>query len=403
MKKLFVLIALLTLNIFQANAKSDDEVTLVVSADGSTKEEATKAALRSAIEQAYGAFVSANTTILNDELVKDEIVTISNGNIKEFSELSCNGLQDGRLFVTLKATVSLSKLTQYAQNKGAETEFAGAAFGMDVKMKKVNKENELIVFKHMEEKLSSINHLFDYSIELKEPRVATRRDYHPREFNPGTYIVEGVIHLFYNSNTDLFNEILYNTVQAVEVTNVSREEKEDYEKMGLALNREQSPAGNWISLRNRYPRTEVPNTIVTDTGKRLYWWTQTDYLNELDRSHKNRKESPVVIYTNRNEYGHELPRNYPCWEWYYFAKSAFDFVISDNISSPTSLSVLCGEFEFDRNLYAFEASNKENEWTGKVKLKIKKITKIGDEVGRISIRIIIPKEDISKYSKFSIK
>ena len=59
------------------------EITLTVSADGKTKEEATQNALRSAIEQAYGTFVSAKTTILNDELVKDEIVTVSNGSIKD--------------------------------------------------------------------------------------------------------------------------------------------------------------------------------------------------------------------------------------------------------------------------------------------------------------------------------
>lgn len=41
-----------------------DDVTLVVSGDGANKEEATKVALRSAIEQVYGTFVSANTSIV---------------------------------------------------------------------------------------------------------------------------------------------------------------------------------------------------------------------------------------------------------------------------------------------------------------------------------------------------
>lgn len=40
-------------------ADAPQEVTLTVSSDGPTKEDATKNALRSAIEQAYGAFVSA--------------------------------------------------------------------------------------------------------------------------------------------------------------------------------------------------------------------------------------------------------------------------------------------------------------------------------------------------------
>ena len=59
-------------------------VTLTVVGSGKTIEEAKTNALRSAIEQAYGVFVSSNTEILNDELIKDEIVSISSGNIKEF-------------------------------------------------------------------------------------------------------------------------------------------------------------------------------------------------------------------------------------------------------------------------------------------------------------------------------
>ena len=73
----------------------NDEVTLVASGKATDSEKATTIALRSAIEQAYGTFVSANTTILNDDLVKDEIVTISNGNIKSYEVLSDVKCEDG--------------------------------------------------------------------------------------------------------------------------------------------------------------------------------------------------------------------------------------------------------------------------------------------------------------------
>ena len=102
MKKRIFIIALFILSVFQVSAQNSDEVTLVVSADGVTKEEATKIALRSAIEQAYGAFISANTTILNDELVKDEIVTISNGNIKSYKEIANEDLPNGNHYCPLK-------------------------------------------------------------------------------------------------------------------------------------------------------------------------------------------------------------------------------------------------------------------------------------------------------------
>ena len=66
-----ILKALLVVTIFifsqqQIHAQDDKTVTLTVSGTGKTLEEAKKNALRSAIEQAFGAFISSKTEILND-------------------------------------------------------------------------------------------------------------------------------------------------------------------------------------------------------------------------------------------------------------------------------------------------------------------------------------------------
>ena len=66
----------------------DGDVELVVNGEGVDKTTATHNALRSAIEQAYGVFISTNTTILNDDLIKDEIATVASGNIKAYKELA---------------------------------------------------------------------------------------------------------------------------------------------------------------------------------------------------------------------------------------------------------------------------------------------------------------------------
>ena len=49
------------------------DVTLIVDGQGITKDQAINSALRSAVEQAYGTFVSSNTEILNDELLSRNI------------------------------------------------------------------------------------------------------------------------------------------------------------------------------------------------------------------------------------------------------------------------------------------------------------------------------------------
>ena len=80
MKKLLSIVAAI---LFAATTFAQvDEVTLTVIGTDVNEEQATLQALRSAIEQSFGTFVSANTTILNDKLVQDEIVSVSRGNVK---------------------------------------------------------------------------------------------------------------------------------------------------------------------------------------------------------------------------------------------------------------------------------------------------------------------------------
>lgn len=182
--------------------KENDDITLVVSAMGQTTEEATKMALRSAIEQAYGTFVSANTTILNDELVKDEIVTLSLGNIKSYKELSSEVLPNNNVFITLQATVSISKLVNYAQNKGAEAEFAGATFAMNLKIEELNTRSEEKIIANT---LSAIEKLymigFDYKISISNVQADGQ--------------VTAEIDAYANINGQKAYELFYNTLENI--------------------------------------------------------------------------------------------------------------------------------------------------------------------------------------------
>jgi hypothetical protein len=86
--KLTIFLLFIAISSFSQNINDDKTVTLTVSGTGKTLEEAKTNALRSAIEQAFGAFISSKTEILNDNLVKDEIVSVSNGNIQSFEILN---------------------------------------------------------------------------------------------------------------------------------------------------------------------------------------------------------------------------------------------------------------------------------------------------------------------------
>lgn len=153
-------------------AAQPNEVTLVVTGEGATKEEATNNVLRSAVEQAFGVFVSANTTILNDEIVRDEIATITSGNIKSFKELAYNEKSDGTRSITMEVVVSVSNLIAYSKSHGSSAEFAGALFGATLKMREVNKANEE---KAVENLLLGINpyQLFNTQITVGTPLLSS--------------------------------------------------------------------------------------------------------------------------------------------------------------------------------------------------------------------------------------
>ena len=170
--RIFIIFMVMAVGL-NAKAQATEEIALTVSSDGPTKDDALKNALRTAIEQAYGAFVSANTTILNDDLIKDEIVTISTGAIKNYSIVSEFEKKDSNGYgVTVNATVSLPHLVKYAQNHGSECEFAGNTFGMQMKLWELQKKNELVALDNLYSQIESLlpSQIY-WELIVSEPKI----------------------------------------------------------------------------------------------------------------------------------------------------------------------------------------------------------------------------------------
>ena len=209
---IFLLIGVYYSNAYSQNRK--DEIQLTVSGYSDTKEEAIKIALRSAIEQAFGTFVSSNTEMINDEIVKDEIATVSSGNIKSFEVIS-ESIIEGNFSVTLKAIVSINKLIEYTKSKGGATELAGATFAMNMKIRELNKKNELIALQHfINEFVKMSPYVFDYSIELGEPLETKDKNF---ECN-GKVIIKA------NKNTEEIFEIFHRTLSSLALSDTEQAE-----------------------------------------------------------------------------------------------------------------------------------------------------------------------------------
>lgn len=150
-------------------AKESDDVEIVCYGEGNTLDEATKVALRSGIEQTYGAFVSSNTEFLNDGIIKDEISTVASGNIKKYDIISQAQI-DNKWCVTVKALISTGRLTSYVQSHGGSTELAGATFAMNIRMEQLNAQAEKTILNNLAKQLNEVTKcMYDYSIVVGEP------------------------------------------------------------------------------------------------------------------------------------------------------------------------------------------------------------------------------------------
>ena len=230
MKKLLLLIVA-TFFATTSFAKIED-VELVVSGIAPTKDEALTKALRSAIEQTFGTFVSANTSIVNDELTKDEIVSISSGNIKKYEILSEIQLPNNQFSVTLSTVVSLTKLTQFAKIHGSSCEFAGNVFAQNIKLKELNKRSEEIALRNLQVQMTELEKcLFDISItSVGEPRLHTlSRDIKGETVKVKGYLVPINITFKGTENSDSYLRLYFSTLKKLRLSKLLVSDKSFFE------------------------------------------------------------------------------------------------------------------------------------------------------------------------------
>lgn len=223
MKQLIFIMTLL----FHMSAYSQDDktVTLVVSGQGKTQDEARQNALRSAIEQAYGAFISSKTEILNDDLVKDEIVAVANGNIKKYDVVSINYTPSSDYSITINATVSISKLTDFVEKRGFVIEVQGGLFAENIKLQKFYEANELIA---LDQICTAAKKMFlksfDYDLNVSQP-VASKN-------NTQIFEIKMSVDVNMNKNYSTSAEYVSKSLQAL---NCSKETIRDYQELKKQL------------------------------------------------------------------------------------------------------------------------------------------------------------------------
>lgn len=168
-------------NVISETIKDDDKnkdisnnnnktVTLTVSGTGKTIEEAKTNALRSAIEQAFGAYITSKTETLNDSIIKDNIVSISSGFVQSYDVISEYKASNEINTVTLIAVISIENLTSFAKNKGITVEFEGNMFVSKIMLQKINEESEFTAIKNLlTQTFYGLENSIQHELKVEEP------------------------------------------------------------------------------------------------------------------------------------------------------------------------------------------------------------------------------------------
>lgn len=180
-------------------------VTLICNGEGATKDEATLNALRSALEQTYGSFVSSDTKVVNDKLVNDEIVSLGRGYVQNYKELAYYDKGNTKT-VTLQATISAYKLEALAKNRGASHELAGNRFTMNIKIAQLRLQNAFKATEQLQSLLiDTYGHkLYDYEVVLGRPL-----------YDKGRALLDVTVYCKTNANTVAFYKAYQHTMLSV--------------------------------------------------------------------------------------------------------------------------------------------------------------------------------------------
>ncbi len=179
MKRLFGLLAVLLMGTTLAAGQGGDnlvagkgEQKVVAVGMGSTSEDATKDALRSAVEIAVGSMVSSTTLIEGDNIIRDEILNLSHGFVRTYNVIAQSGSARSGYSVTVSAIVTREHLAEKLKAKGVSVNYnAGAMFA---KLKEW--DNQAAAERAMAKNLFGLEamkargcNVYDYELEAQDP------------------------------------------------------------------------------------------------------------------------------------------------------------------------------------------------------------------------------------------
>jgi hypothetical protein len=153
------------------------------------------------------------------------MASVANGNIQSFSILNESQLPDGSWGVTLKALVSVSKLTSFVEAKGIAIEIKGGLFALNIKQQLLNEQGEIQAISELVGLLHELMQIsFDYEINSGTPISM--------DAESKNWEIPIVVKSRANLNIDICVNYLIKTLEAI---SLSAEEVKNYEGLNKSI------------------------------------------------------------------------------------------------------------------------------------------------------------------------
>ena len=212
MKFFFIIFSFTIYSFWSQDIKTEvqqqNNVNVTTSGRGNTLTDATNNALREAISQTYGVFISSKTSIINDSLLKDEIVALTSGTIEKYEILNQTEILNSGFSVIVNSEVSINKLNSYAKSKGAEVLFDGGLFAFNINQMKLNEINEINAIYNLIGILhETVQTAFNFEIQTSDPNSIDN--------SSDNWRIELVVNVKTNENINIVNELLMKTLNSI--------------------------------------------------------------------------------------------------------------------------------------------------------------------------------------------
>jgi hypothetical protein len=298
MKRLLVLILLIGLfgSIDTIAQELDKTASITVSGSGKTQDEAKQTALRSAIEQAYGAFISSKIEILNDQIISEQITSVSSGNIQSYTLLNESQLPNGNWGITINVVVSISKLTSFVKSKGITIEIGGGLFALNIKQQKLNEDGEIKAITEMVGLIhENMQSAFDYEIS----------SINPKSLDNDQWEIPLVVKAKTNNNIDFCGNYCMNVLAAL---SLSSDEVANYKNLNKPIFQVTVDYSGRLKPETYYLRKKASFEALKSLGGNWEFYNNLFLIeSNLNTSIKNLNIKELrKFYANDYDYPHRL-------------------------------------------------------------------------------------------------